>query len=40
MIEKLGCDHYIYEELGHEAYSESKDFNRRIFEFFKEENSG
>ena len=35
MIEKLGCDHYIYEELGHEAYSESKDFNRRIFEFFR-----
>ncbi len=39
MIEKLRCDHYIYEELGHEAYTESKDFNRRIFEFFKEENS-
>lgn len=38
IIEKLGCDHYIYEELGHEAYSESRDFNRRIYEFFKKEN--
>lgn len=38
IIEKLGCDHYIFEELGHEAYSESKDFNRRIYEFFKKEN--
>lgn len=34
IAEKLGCEHYIYEELGHEAYSESKDFNRRIYEFF------
>lgn len=38
IAEKLGCDHYIYEELGHEAYSESGDFNRRIYEFFEKEN--
>ena len=37
IAEKLGCDYYIYEELGHEAYSESKDFNRRIFEFFEKD---
>jgi Predicted hydrolases or acyltransferases (alpha/beta hydrolase superfamily) len=35
IVEKLGCEHYIYEDLGHEAYSESKDFNKRIYEFFK-----
>ncbi len=35
IAEKLGCEHYIYEELGHEAYSESREFNRRIYEFFK-----
>ena len=37
IAEKLGCDYYVYEELGHEAYSESKDFNRRIFEFFEKD---
>ncbi len=37
IAEKLGCDNYIYENLGHEAYSESKDFNRRIYEFFQKE---
>ena len=38
IAEKLGCEYYIYEDLGHEAYSESKDFNRRIYDFFKKEN--
>lgn len=38
IAEKLGCEYYIYEDLSHEAYSESKDFNRRIYEFFKKEN--
>lgn len=37
IAEKLGCDYYVYEELGHEAYSESKDFNRRIYEFFEKD---
>lgn len=36
IAQKLGCECYIYEDLGHEAYSEAKDFNKRIFEFFKE----
>ena len=38
IAEKLGCEYHIYEDLSHEAYSESKDFNRRIYEFFKKEN--
>ena len=38
IAKKLGCEYYIYEDLSHEAYSESKDFNRRIYEFFKKEN--
>lgn len=35
IAEKIGCDYHIYENLGHEVYSESKDFNRRIYEFFE-----
>ena len=34
IAEKLGCSLYIYENLGHSAYEEAKDFNKRIFEFF------
>ena len=26
---------YMYDGLGHAAYEEAKDFNKRIFEFFK-----
>lgn len=35
IAEKLGCEIYMYEELGHAAYEEAKDFNKRVFEFFK-----
>ena len=35
MAEKLGCDIYIYEDLGHAAYEEAKDFNQRVYNFFK-----
>lgn len=34
IAEMLGCEIYMYEELGHAAYEEAKDFNKRIFEFF------
>ena len=34
IAEKLNCPYYLYEELSHEAYSEAKDFNRRIYDFF------
>ena len=38
IAEKLGCRCHIYENLSHEAYNEAKDFNKRIYEFFKEYN--
>lgn len=33
LAQKLGCYVYIYENLGHAAYEEAKDFNRRVFHF-------
>lgn len=33
IAEKLGCGIYMYEDLGHSAYEEAKDFNTRIFDF-------
>ncbi|MBQ1930537.1 MAG: alpha/beta hydrolase, partial [Lachnospiraceae bacterium] len=35
MAEKLGCQIYMYEDLGHAAYEEAKDFNQRVLEFFR-----
>jgi len=35
IAEKLGCEIYMYENLGHSAYEEAPDFNRRVLEFFK-----
>ena len=32
---KLGCECYIYEELGHAAYEEAVDFNKRVLAFLK-----
>lgn len=34
IAEKLKCEIYMYEELGHAAYEEAKDFNERIYRFF------
>ena len=34
MADKLGCDIYIYENLGHAAYEEAQDFNQKVYEFF------
>ncbi len=36
MAEKLGCQRYLYQELGHAAYEEAKDFNQRVYSFFME----
>ena len=36
IAEKLGCEIYMYDDLGHAAYEEAKDFNERILAFFKE----
>lgn len=30
---KLGCPVYVYEELGHAAYEEAPDFNKRVLNF-------
>ena len=35
IAEKLGCELFIYENLGHAAYEEAKDFNERVYAFFK-----
>lgn len=35
IAEKLQCALHIYEELGHAAYEEAKDFNDRVFAFLQ-----
>ncbi len=35
IAEKLRCRIHMYEEYGHAAYEEAKDFNERIYDFFK-----
>ncbi len=39
MAEKLGCQMYIYDALGHAAYEEAKDFNKRVYAFLKGQKS-
>lgn len=34
IAERLGCPIHMYEGLGHSAYEEAKDFNRRVYDFF------
>jgi pimeloyl-ACP methyl ester carboxylesterase len=36
IAEKLGCRIHIYEGLGHAAYEEAGDFNKRVYDFLKE----
>lgn len=36
IAQKLGCRVFIYEQLGHAAYEEAKDFNRRMYDFLME----
>lgn len=38
IAEKLGGEIYMYEELGHSAYEEAKDFNQRIYNFLKNDS--
>lgn len=38
MAEKLNCEIYMYERLGHSAYEEAVDFNERIYKFLLKEN--
>ena len=30
---QLGCECHVYEDLGHSAYEEAKDFNKRVYRF-------
>ena len=36
IAERLGCEIFMYEGLGHAAYEEAKDFNRRVLDFFQD----
>ena len=40
IAQKLGCEIYLYENLGHSAYEEAKDFYKRIFAFLEGTNGG
>lgn len=33
IAQRAGCACHIYEDLGHSAYEEAKDFNRRVYDF-------
>lgn len=35
IAEKLGCEIYMYEDLGHAAYEEASDFNQRVLDFLR-----
>ena len=35
LAEKLHCPAHIYEDLGHAAYEEAKDFNERVYRFLR-----
>jgi len=34
IADKLDCEIYMYDELGHAAYEEASDFNERVYAFF------
>ena len=33
IAEKLNCPIFMYDDLGHAAYEEAKDFNERVYTF-------
>lgn len=35
IAEKLGCGIYMYEQMGHSAYEEARDFNARVLAFLR-----
>lgn len=35
IAEKMRCKIYMYENLGHAAYEEARDFNSRVYQFLK-----
>ena len=36
IAQKLNCKLYIYDDLGHSAYEEAKDFNKRVYDFLRD----
>ncbi|MDO4522775.1 MAG: alpha/beta hydrolase [Eubacteriales bacterium] len=36
IAEKLNCEMYLYENLGHGAYEEARDFNKRVYNFLRQ----
>ena len=36
IVQKIGCKVYMYDNLGHAAYEEAKDFNKKVYDFFTE----
>ena len=36
IAQKLGCKIYMYSNLGHAAYEEARDFNKKVYDFFAE----
>ena len=36
IAERIGCAVHMYDDLGHAAYEEAKDFNRRVLDFLME----
>lgn len=37
MQEQLKCDLYMYENYGHSVYEEAKDFNQRVYDYFRQQ---
>ena len=35
IVDKLKCEMYLYENLGHAAYEEAKDFNQKVLDFLR-----
>ena len=35
IADKLSCEIFMYDDLGHAAYEEAKDFNQRVFDFLR-----
>lgn len=35
IADKLKCEMYLYEKLGHAAYEEAKDFNQKVLDFLR-----
>lgn len=38
IAKKLGCEIFMYDDLGHAAYEEAKDFNQRVYNFYSISN--